>query len=75
MVNSVVKGDLWPFEVPYIIHVKSIWSNLDLFFLSGVLMLIIFTIKKELGLYLRVHGNYEPKTDFCRFEYHPTCRP
>ena len=18
---------------------------------------------------------YEPKTDFCRFEYHPTCRP
>ena len=37
------------------------------FFLSEVPMLIHFTIKTELGLYLRVHGNDEPKTDFVRF--------
>ena len=72
-VNSVVKGDFRAFEVPLsdIGHLcypcYSISSNLDLIFLLGVPMVIIFTIKKELGLYLRVHGNYGPKTDFGRF--------
>ena len=73
MVNSVVKGDFRAFEVslsdigPLYFTCYSIFSNLDLIFLQEVPRLIIFTIKKELGLYLCVHGNYGPKTDFGRF--------
>ena len=31
--------------------------------------------KKGLGVYLRVTGNDQQKTDFGRFEYHPTLTP
>ena len=41
-------------------------------FSLGVPILIISTMEKELGLYLCVHGNYGPKTDFGSFDYRPT---
>ena len=60
--DSVVKGDFRAFEVslsdigPLYFTCYSIFSNLDLIFLLGVSTRIIFTIKKELGLYLCVPG-------------------
>ena len=55
---------------PYILHVI-LSFRISPYFLWGVPILIIFTIKKELGLYLHVPGDSGPKTDFDRFGWHP----
>jgi len=69
VVNSVVKGDARAFEVP-LSDIGSLYftcnsgrSRADLVFCKLVPMNSEYMIKKELGVYLRVLGSSDQKTD------------
>ena len=71
------EGDLWAFEVPLsdigplYFTCNSGRTRADLVFCKLVPMNSEYMIKKELAVYLRVHGSSDQKTDSCRFGLHP----
>ena len=76
---SVVKGDFRAFQVtlsdigPIYFTCNSGRSRADLVFCKLVPMNSEYMVKKELGVYLRVPGSSDQKTDSGRFGLHPNC--